>query len=116
MLLTEGRVDTLRRDTVLKGAHATVGAAGETVFWTPATGKRFRLRKLYANSDQAGAYQLRDGATTIAYFYLPANVWTLVLDLAAEIYGYWSAAAGNTLRFYVPAMCTFDVLAVGNEE
>lgn len=109
--------DRVRSINVLKTAQSTATASGsELVVWTPAAGKKFRLRHVYARASVAGRYEVRDGATVIAYFYLAANQWTQVLLL--EDGGYLSAAANNTLRIrnQSGSAADLDVAAAGNEE
>jgi hypothetical protein len=108
----------VRSVAVTKTAQASAVANGADVtVWTPAAGKRWRLRVVNAAASVAGRYELRDGASTlICSFRLVANTWISVLALPPN--GLLSAAANNVLllRNASGSAADIDVFAAGNEE
>jgi hypothetical protein len=110
--------ERLRTITTLKTSQATALASGsDLTVWTPAAGKKFRLRGLRVRASVAGRYEARDASgTVIAYFYLAANQLVEVLHMEAN--GYLSAAANNALliRNQSGSAADLDAIATGNEE
>lgn len=110
--------DMMRNVTTLKPAQSTATASGSALaLWTPASGKKFRLRTVRGRASIAGRYEVRDGAATVlAYIYLSANTWTTLIDMDAN--GTLSAAANNILNIYnvSGSAADMDFLCSGNEE
>ena len=110
-------VPRLRCNTVLKTAQSTATASGASLtVWTPTSTWRFRLFGARARASNAGRYELRDGATIIAYTYLPANTWVDIVDMPPN--GYVSLADDNllTIRNNSGAAADIDIVAWGTEE
>lgn len=107
-----------REINTVKTAQTSALASGSALaLWTPAAGKKFRLRRVRGRVSAAGRYELRDGAATvIGYLYLQANEWVTILDMEAN--GYLSAAANNVLNLYnvTGGAADLDMTAAGNEE
>lgn len=118
MLWNGAAYERERPVTMLKTAQGSAVASGaDLAVWTPAAGKKFRLRSLRARASAAGRYEVRDGTgTVIAFVYLEANRWTELLRLEAN--GYLSAAANNALllRNASGSAADIDSAASGGEE
>jgi hypothetical protein len=107
-----------RSDNTLKTAQSSATASGsDLTIWTPASGKKFRLRSVAARASIAGRYEVRDASgTVICYTYLAANTWTEIVRMQAN--GYLSAAANNALllRNQSGSAADLDAVATGCEE
>lgn len=93
--------NTYTRPRLVKTSKTAQGTAvadsADVTVWTPASGKKFRLRGLVIAASVAGRYELHDGASgRIAYVRLAAND-SLAIEMDAN--GIQSALANNTLLF-----------------
>ncbi len=105
-----------RSVNISRSAQANALASGsDLTLWTPAAGKKFRLRGLVIAASVAGRCELRDSGTVLAYLRLAAGE---PLSLMLEANGVLSAAANNPLqlRNQSGGAADLDAWVWGNEE
>ena len=105
-----------RAATQVRYVNAT--SAGDTTVWTPATGKKFGLLRLYVDAGNTANIFFKDGATQFTPQVTHTNGrGQMMYDFGPT--GYVSAAANNELKINLGVAAAspgMGVLAIGWEE
>lgn len=104
--------DRQRTPAIFKVLNLAAGTA-ETIIWTPATGKKFRLMGLALTAGVACDIELHDGAGGSVLVYLSLGAAPLALALGN---GILSGAANRSLTVVRSASTTLKGIIYGTEE
>jgi len=89
----------------------SLSAGGTATIWTPATGKKIRLKRLQISVDSATRIDLRWGTTPFESYFLPANGSVVVNCVGANEEG----AVDQSLTILSSEIATVTASAKGDE-
>lgn len=103
--------DVTKVPTPAYRAPVALGAGGTTTIWTPAAGKKIRLKRIQVSVDAATRVDLRWAAAAFESYYLPANGSVVVNFIATNYEG----GVDEALTLLSSAAATVTASAHGDE-